>query len=112
MGRLLLDLPCSFPLAAWPTQQLLALPRASSRGSWCVPPAPTTGVCGEERRPHTGELHSALPDGQRLHDLEIAPDTINGQRMKFRSGGLLKENVDPIPTVPASSPGATCCRPS
>jgi hypothetical protein len=46
----------------------------------------------------TGELHSALSDGQRRHDLEIAHDNIIGELMDLEAAGLLDENMDPIST--------------
>jgi hypothetical protein len=42
----------------------------------------------------TGELHDALSDGQRSHDLEIAFMNIFGELLDLQAGGLLDESVD------------------
>jgi tRNA A-37 threonylcarbamoyl transferase component Bud32 len=44
----------------------------------------------------TGELHSELSDGQRLHDIETAHVNIAGELMDLQAGGLLHESIDPI----------------
>jgi hypothetical protein len=44
----------------------------------------------------TGELHPALSDGQRAHDLDTAVTNIAGELMDLSAGGLLDESVDPF----------------
>ena len=44
----------------------------------------------------TGELHPALSDGQREHDLDIAQVNIAGELMDLHAGGLLEEHTDPV----------------
>ena len=44
----------------------------------------------------TGELHSGLSDGQRLHDIETAHINIAGELMDLQAGGVLDHNIDPI----------------
>jgi hypothetical protein len=44
----------------------------------------------------TGELHDALSNGQREHDLEIARVNIAGELMDLQAGGLLDESVDAV----------------
>jgi hypothetical protein len=44
----------------------------------------------------TGELHQALTDGQREHDLDIARVNIAGELMDLEAGGLLEAGTDAI----------------
>jgi Domain of unknown function (DUF4032) len=44
----------------------------------------------------TGELHGALTDGQREHDLDIARVNIAGELMDLAAGGFLDEVADPV----------------
>lgn len=44
----------------------------------------------------TGELHRALSDGQRAHDLDIAQVNIAGELMDLQAGGILHEPTDPV----------------
>lgn len=43
----------------------------------------------------TGELHEALTDGQREHDLSIARTNLFGEFLDVEAGGLLDEALDP-----------------
>lgn len=43
----------------------------------------------------TGELHEALTDGQREHDLAIARTNLFGEFLDVQAGGLLDESLDP-----------------
>jgi len=47
----------------------------------------------------TGELHAALTDGQRKHDLEIARVNIFGELSDLRAGGMLHDSIDPLATA-------------
>ncbi|MDO5285870.1 MAG: DUF4032 domain-containing protein [Actinomycetia bacterium] len=47
----------------------------------------------------TGELHSALTDGQREHDIMIARTNLYGDFCDLQSGGMLEENLDPLQLV-------------
>ena len=47
----------------------------------------------------TGELHQALSDGQREHDLDIARVNIAGELMDLEAGGMLPEGADPVDTA-------------
>jgi tRNA A-37 threonylcarbamoyl transferase component Bud32 len=42
----------------------------------------------------TGELHQALSDGQRSHDLEVALTNIYGELLDLQAGGLLSETFE------------------
>jgi hypothetical protein len=44
----------------------------------------------------TGELHGALTDGQRRHDLDTAHLNIAGELLDLQAGDMLDENLDPI----------------
>jgi hypothetical protein len=44
----------------------------------------------------TGELHPALSDGQRAHDLDLAQVNITGELMDLAAGGYLDEAADPF----------------
>jgi len=44
----------------------------------------------------TGEIRTALSDGQREHDLDIARVNIAGELMDLAAGGFLAETADPI----------------
>jgi hypothetical protein len=44
----------------------------------------------------TAELHSALTDGQRNYDVELACERVGGELFDLQAGGLLPEEVDPI----------------
>lgn len=44
----------------------------------------------------TGELHDALSDGQRSHDLELARTNIAGEFLDLQAGGLADPDVDPM----------------
>ncbi len=44
----------------------------------------------------TGELHDALSDGQREHDLDIARVNIAGELMDLAASGVLPEDLDPV----------------
>lgn len=43
----------------------------------------------------TGELHAALTNGQRQHDLQIARTNLFGEFCDLEAGGLLDESLDP-----------------
>jgi hypothetical protein len=49
----------------------------------------------------TGDLHDALSNGQREHDLDLARVNIAGELMDLEAGGLLDETLDPIETSDA-----------
>jgi hypothetical protein len=42
----------------------------------------------------TGELHSELSRGQRMHDLEVAYGNLFGELLDLQAGGFLDEDVD------------------
>jgi len=42
----------------------------------------------------TGELHEALSDGQRMHDLEVALTNIYGELLDLQAGGFLSESFE------------------
>jgi tRNA A-37 threonylcarbamoyl transferase component Bud32 len=42
----------------------------------------------------TGELHEALSDGQRMHDLEVALTNIYGELLDLQAGGFLNESFE------------------
>jgi uncharacterized protein DUF4032/lipopolysaccharide kinase (Kdo/WaaP) family protein len=44
----------------------------------------------------TGELHTQLSEGQRLHDLDVARTNLIGELMDLEAGGLLDPNLDPF----------------
>ena len=44
----------------------------------------------------TGELRSALSDGQRAHDLDIASTNIAGEMFDLEAAGLMADTVDPV----------------
>jgi hypothetical protein len=44
----------------------------------------------------TGEMHVALSDGQRRHDLTIAEENVTGEFMDIQAGFGLPEGLDPI----------------
>ena len=44
----------------------------------------------------TGDMHSSLSEGQRLHDIETAHLNIAGELMDLQAGGVLDENLDPV----------------
>ena len=44
----------------------------------------------------TGDLHDALTDGQRMHDIETAHVNIAGELMDLQAGGVLDEHLDPV----------------
>ncbi len=56
----------------------------------------------------TGELHDALTDGQRAHDLSIARINIFGDFCDLEAGGLLDASLDPLTmkfeTIEAATP--------
>ena len=47
----------------------------------------------------TGELHDALTEGQRAHDLAIARVNVFGDFCDLQAGGLLDESLDPLTMV-------------
>jgi tRNA A-37 threonylcarbamoyl transferase component Bud32 len=47
----------------------------------------------------TGELHDAVSDGQRAHDLEIATSNVFAEILDLQAGGYLDETVDPYEIV-------------
>jgi Domain of unknown function (DUF4032)/Lipopolysaccharide kinase (Kdo/WaaP) family len=47
----------------------------------------------------TGELHPALTDGQRGHDLAIAEENIGGDLADLHAAGALPEDIDPFETA-------------
>jgi hypothetical protein len=44
----------------------------------------------------TAEIHPALSDGQRRHDLQIAEENVAGEFMDIRAGYGLPEGLDPV----------------
>jgi hypothetical protein len=46
----------------------------------------------------TGELHPALTDGQRTHDLLIAQQNLTGELFDLGGAGELPESIDPVDT--------------
>ncbi|WP_200926437.1 DUF4032 domain-containing protein [Sphaerimonospora mesophila] len=44
----------------------------------------------------TGELHPAISEGQRTHDIEVAHVNIYGEMLDLEAGGLLHPTVDPL----------------
>lgn len=44
----------------------------------------------------TGELHPALTEGQRLHDLEVAAVNVTGELMDLEAGGTLHPSMEPV----------------
>ncbi|MDQ1628472.1 MAG: hypothetical protein QOI54_2216 [Actinomycetota bacterium] len=44
----------------------------------------------------TGELHPALSDGQRNHDLDLARTNIAGELLDLEAGGLLHPSTEPV----------------
>ncbi len=44
----------------------------------------------------TGELHDALSDGQRAHDLDIASTNIAGELFDLEAAGMVTDTVDPV----------------
>jgi hypothetical protein len=63
----------------------------------------------------TGELHPALSDGQREHDISVAAVNIAGELLDLEAGGVLHPSIDALETAKtvearyrelwASSPG-------
>jgi hypothetical protein len=51
----------------------------------------------------TGELHPALSNGQRAHDLDIAITNVFGELLDLQAGGLLDEHLDPADTATSIS---------
>lgn len=47
----------------------------------------------------TGDLHKALTDGQRAHDLELARVNIAGELMDLEAGSYLHHSMDPVQTA-------------
>jgi tRNA A-37 threonylcarbamoyl transferase component Bud32 len=47
----------------------------------------------------TGELHDAVSDGQRAHDLDIATSNVFAEILDLQAGGYLDESVDPYEIV-------------
>jgi tRNA A-37 threonylcarbamoyl transferase component Bud32 len=47
----------------------------------------------------TGELHPAVSEGQRAHDIELARTNILGDLLDLEAGGLLHPSIDPIDTA-------------
>jgi hypothetical protein len=47
----------------------------------------------------TGELHEAVSNGQRAHDLDIATSNVFAEILDLQAGGLLDESVDPFEMV-------------
>lgn len=43
----------------------------------------------------TGEIHDALTDGQRAHDLQIARTNLFGEFLDLEAGGILDPSLDP-----------------
>ncbi len=43
----------------------------------------------------TGELHNALSDGQRRHDLDIATTNLFAEMLDLQAGGFMDESLDP-----------------
>ncbi|MBX6383416.1 MAG: DUF4032 domain-containing protein [Microbispora sp.] len=44
----------------------------------------------------TGELHPAISEGQRCHDIEVAHTNIYGEMLDLEAGGLLHPTIDPL----------------
>ncbi|ADG89386.1 LPS kinase [Thermobispora bispora] len=44
----------------------------------------------------TGELHPAISEGMREHDIEVAHMNIYGELLDLEAGGLLPQTVDPL----------------
>lgn len=44
----------------------------------------------------TGELHPAISEGQRTHDIEVAHVNIYGEMLDLQAGGLLHPTIDPL----------------
>ncbi len=44
----------------------------------------------------TGELHSTLTQGQRMHDVDIAAVNVSGELMDLEAGGSLHPAMDPV----------------
>lgn len=44
----------------------------------------------------TGELHHAISEGQRSHDIEVAHVNIYGEMLDLQAGGLLHPSIDPL----------------
>ena len=49
----------------------------------------------------TGELHPALSDGQREHDITVAATNIAGELLDLEAGGLLHPSIDALRTAQA-----------
>jgi hypothetical protein len=49
----------------------------------------------------TGELHTELSRGQRLHDLDVAQTNITGELLDLESASFLHESIDPVSTAEA-----------
>ena len=47
----------------------------------------------------TGELHESISEGQRRHDLDLAFTNIYGELLDLQAGGLMPQEVDPVPIV-------------
>lgn len=47
----------------------------------------------------TGEMHPALSDGQREHDVMVAEENIAGDLLDLEAAGRLPEGLDPIETA-------------
>ncbi|WP_179155304.1 DUF4032 domain-containing protein [Microbispora sp. GKU 823] len=44
----------------------------------------------------TGELHPAISEGQRAHDIDVAHVNIYGEMLDLEAGGLLHPTIDPL----------------
>ncbi|WP_432925249.1 DUF4032 domain-containing protein [Microbispora sp. CA-135349] len=44
----------------------------------------------------TGELHAAISEGQRAHDIDVAHVNIYGEMLDLEAGGLLHPTIDPL----------------
>ncbi|WP_169947834.1 DUF4032 domain-containing protein [Microbispora sp. H11081] len=44
----------------------------------------------------TGELHPAISEGQRAHDIDVAHVNIYGEMLDLEAGGLLHSSIDPL----------------
>ncbi|MEU8175949.1 DUF4032 domain-containing protein [Microbispora hainanensis] len=44
----------------------------------------------------TGELHPAISEGQRSHDIDVAHTNIYGEMLDLEAGGLLHPTIDPL----------------
>ncbi|MEW9532217.1 DUF4032 domain-containing protein [Microbispora sp. NPDC049125] len=44
----------------------------------------------------TGELHPAISEGQRAHDIDVAHINIYGEMLDLEAGGLLHPTIDPL----------------